>query len=392
MRLVMVNAYAHVTGGADRHCLALADELRAHGHQVAFLSTASDKNVEHEGAFVGLTVSHQSRDTLRPLERGRAAVRAIWNREAAGAMRALIRSYKPDLVHAHKLYPQLSVAPLVEAGRFGIPVVQTLHDYELAAASSTDDRGGWFDRDESRLQYRLLNDATYVVRRTVHRRQVTAWVAISRFVEGVYERAGIHSRVLPNFTEAPACPPPPIDVRRGALYAGRLTESKGVRDVLLLADDLPEIPVTIAGDGPLREAVKKAANRLPNLAYIGSVSPEKVTELLRRARVLLMPSRWQEPGGLSALEAMAVGTPVVAFDVGGLSEYVDDAGGGVTVEVNTAALTQACRLLINDHQIWRGYSEQGMTSVAEAHSPAHYGSELETVYRTALDAAQRRPA
>jgi hypothetical protein len=58
-------------------------------------------------------------------------MRAIWNREAAAAMRSLIRTRKPDLVHVHKLYPQLSVAPLIVAGRAGIPVVQMLNDYEL---------------------------------------------------------------------------------------------------------------------------------------------------------------------------------------------------------------------------------------------------------------------
>lgn len=381
----MVNAYAHLTGGADHHCLALAKGLRARGHQVSFLSTASLKNIEHDGSFVELTVSNHSRNGLPLQRRARVAAAALWNREAANAMRSMIRDHRPDIVHAHKLYPQLSVAPLVVSGHMRVPVVQTLHDYELIAASAIDDHGGWLDRDESRLEYRVLNDVTYLVRRTVHARQVRTWIAISRFLAGIYDRHGISCRVLPNFTDPPRDAPVDFADRRGAVFAGRLTEVKGVNDVLELARCLPEVPVTVVGDGPLSATVRSAAAELSNLEFRGRVDRPEVERLLRSARVLLMPSRWQEPGGLSALEAMAAGTPVVAFDVGGLAEYVRDAGGGLTVEMNSEALIEGCRRMLTNEAEWRLYSERGIAATSETHSPERYFSEIEDVYRAAKE-------
>ena len=64
-------------------------------------------------------------------------------------MERLVREFRPDVVHAHKLYPQLSVAPVVVAARHRVPVVQTLHDFELVSASLLDVRGGRLDRDET---------------------------------------------------------------------------------------------------------------------------------------------------------------------------------------------------------------------------------------------------
>ena len=105
-------------------------------------------------------------------------------------MRRLIARFRPQVVHAHKLYPQLSAAPVVVAHRAGIPVVQHLHDYEFISASWRDHSGGWMDRDESRRSIRALNDATFVVRRALHARAVDAWIANSRYVAGRHATRG----------------------------------------------------------------------------------------------------------------------------------------------------------------------------------------------------------
>ena len=203
MRVVLVNKYAYVTGGADRHCLELARALRAHGHSVAFLSTASANNEETDGVFVRCGVTHATRESLRGTRAAGVALRALWNGEAAYGMKQLIDEFHPDVIHAHKLYPQLSVAPIVAAaGR--VPVVQTLHDYELVSASATDSRGGRVDREEALRAYRFLNSATLPIRRGLHVRRVSQFITVSSFVADVYKQHGIDCAVLPNFVPATA--------------------------------------------------------------------------------------------------------------------------------------------------------------------------------------------
>jgi glycosyltransferase involved in cell wall biosynthesis len=380
MRVLLVNKYAHVTGGADLNCLGLAALLRGRGHDVALLSTASPRNVWEEGEFIEAPVTHASRERLGAAQQLQAARRALWNPSAAAAMRRLIDRFRPQVVHAHKLYPQLSSAPVVAAERAKLPIVQTLHDYEFLAASWMNHRGGWIDRDESRHSFRALNTAAYPLRRRLHAPRVDAWIANSRYVAARYEARGIASTVLPAFVEPVAHSLPGFSDRRGAVFVGRLSAEKGVPDVLALAEALPALEVSMAGHGPLQPEVAAAARRLPNLEFAGSLDRAEVLRRLERARVCLMPSRWQEPGGIAALEAMSVGTPVVAYASGGLAEYVGDVGGGRVLEPDALALARECESLDRDPGAWAELSARGAAGVAARHSPEDYALKVERIY------------
>jgi glycosyltransferase involved in cell wall biosynthesis len=389
MRVVMVNKYAHVTGGADLNCLGLVELLRRRGHEVAMLSTASPRNALVDGEFVDASVTHASREGLGTHRRAEVARRAIWNPEAAKAMRRLIERVRPQVVHAHKLYPQLSAAPVVVAARAGVPLVQTLHDYEFLSASYLEHRGGWIDHDERRLEFRALNAATFAMRRWVHAPRVDEWIANSGYVAARYEARGLISTTLAAFVEPVPDGLPGFADRLGAVFVGRLHEEKGVRDVLALAESLPATEVTVAGHGPLEAEVVDAAGRLPNLAFAGSLDRAGVFALLKRARVCLMPSRWQEPGGIAALEAMSVGTPVIAYASGGLTEYVTGVGGGRVIQPHAPALIRECEKLERDPQAWGLLSVRGADGVAARHSPEGYADEIERIYGRLVETPAR---
>jgi glycosyltransferase involved in cell wall biosynthesis len=179
--------------------------------------------------------------------------------------------------------------------------------------------------------------------------------------------------------------------RAGAAFVGRLHEEKGVRDVIALAGALPGLEVRVAGHGPLESEVAAAARRLENLEFVGKLDRDRVLDLLMRARVCLMPSRWQEPGGIAALEAMAVGTPVVAFASGGLAEYVGDLGGGRVIEPDRDALARECAALEADRETWELLSARGADGVATRHSPEQYAEAVEEIYGRLVGEAPASP-
>ena len=151
----------------------------------------------------------------------------------------LIRQFRPDVVHVHKAYVQLSVAPVVVAARHGVPIVQTAHDYEFISASPVDSTGGRWDRNESRFSYRALNSTTMLARRFVHRPRVSRWIAVSRDLARSYrEKAGIEMAVIPNFTEPSGCAGSLL-ARSGVVFVGRLSREKGVEHVLEAARTTP---------------------------------------------------------------------------------------------------------------------------------------------------------
>lgn len=384
VRVIVVNRFATVTGGADKHAVELAGHLRARGHAVRFLSTDSARNAEHDGEFVPLVGSDFWRGTPPFPRSGAVAVNALWNRRAAAAMDSLIAQLDPDIVHLHDIYPQLSVAPAVVARRRGVPVVQTLHNYELISANPTDDRGGWRDRSDAPASVRALRSALNVTRKLLHVPRVTLWIAVSRYVAEAYAGHGIEAEVLPNFIEPPAPGPATgFDERAGILFMGRLTEQKGVPDMVALARRLPGTRVTILGRGPLEEHVGQAARDLPNLDFPGFLDEQELASRLRATRLVAVPSRWQEPAGLVALEAMAHGTPVVAYASGGLAEYVREAGAGRVVSAAVEPLADACRELYEDRESWATLSENGRAAVAGVHSPDRYADSIERLYERA---------
>ena len=167
------------------------------------------------------------------------------------------------------------------------------------------------------------------------------------------------------------------------VFAGRLAHHKGALDLVELARRAPRLEVSVLGPGPLTAALREHARRLPNLAVLGDSDRDAVWRRVGAARVVVVPSRWAEPVGLTALEAMAAGTPVVAYRVGGLAEEVARAGGGVLIEPDPAALAAACIELHDNAERWAALSEAGRAHVAAEHRPGRYVERLVDVYAAA---------
>jgi glycosyltransferase involved in cell wall biosynthesis len=388
LRILIVNAHGRVTGGADTHCFELDRLLRERGHEVEFLATAHPENLISAGAFIPQTVNRGSRDSLDPGAAARVARAACWNATAAAATERVLDDFQPDLVHAHKLYPQLSVAPVVVAAGRSVPIVQTAHDYEFVSASAFDDSGSSRDREEERLSYRSLNSLLFQVKRRLHAPRVSRWIAVSRDLAGVYERqGGIEAETIPNFV-LPAEPSAPPAERTGALFVGRLAAEKGLDQVIELARRRPRLAVRIAGLGPLASMAREAAEAIPNLSFMGPLDSAAVQRAMRSARVILMPAAWREPGPLVTLEAMRAGTPIVAYDRGGLAEYIRDAGAGLVREPDVEGLTDAVDTVLGDPDLWQRLSEAGVRAARTTHSPAAYLDRLEAIYRECSRAGQ----
>jgi glycosyltransferase involved in cell wall biosynthesis len=221
------------------------------------------------------------------------------------------RRVDADLLHAHWL-PAGWVAQ-----RSGRPYVVHLHgtDVELA-------------RHLPWLARRVLRGARLVI-------------AVSNdLAERARALGAVNVRVIPNGVEMPAhvgAEAEPAEV----LYAGRLSPEKGVLELLDAAQGLN---LVVAGDGPLRDRVPFAR---------GFVQHDELQQLYARAAVVACPSR-REGFGVTCLEAMAHGRPVVATRVGGLLDLVVDGETGIVVPPrDPAALRSALDRLLADPDLRR---------------------------------------
>jgi glycosyltransferase involved in cell wall biosynthesis len=126
------------------------------------------------------------------------------------------------------------------------------------------------------------------------------------------------------------------------LFVGRLVEAKGVTDaVQAWRRSGVELPLVLAGTGPLRATLSEAAAEGPSLELPGWLDRAALSRVYARAEALLLPSRWQEPFGIVGLEALAFGVPVVAWESGGVAEW--HPGPGLVAWGDVDGLSRALR-------------------------------------------------
>ncbi len=372
MKILHVNKFLYRRGGAESYMLDLAQEQRAQGHQVTFFAMAHPDNEPDPNDDL-----FPARMELNPPPPGlgarlRTAGQVLYRRDARLGIDAVLERDRPDVVHLHNIYHQLSPSILRPIARRGVPAVMTLHDYKLACPTYQflDAEGqiceaclpGKF-RNATLKRCNggsLAGSALATLELNVHRAThaydaVDALICPSEFlrdkmVQGrVYPDRLVH---LPNFCDvsrvAPATAP-----GTGVLYAGRLSAEKGVDVLIDAAERLPrDVAVTIAGDGPERAALEARAARLglgEQVRFLGRVPGAQVHDLMRAAAVVTVPSRWYENQPMTILEAFGCGRPVVGTRLGGLPELIHEGVTGRLVPHDDAdALARALSDLVAD--------------------------------------------
>lgn len=299
-----------------------------------------------------------------PLARARDGIGAVWSLPSRRRFLAALDEAQPDVVHVHNLFPLLSGSvPQAARGR-GVPVVWTVHNRRVRCVA-----GGYF-RDggpchacrpgwrvpgvvhrcyaDSVSASALVTVASGVFRSTARRAGVTA-IAISdamgRWLTSTGGFPAERVRVRHNGVAGPTTPAPPAADQHRFLFLGRLSAYKGV-DLMLDAWRRADVnaDLRIVGDGDLADDVAAAADADSRITWIGQVEPDRIGEQIAAARVVIVPSVWDEPFGRTAAEALAHGRPVITTGTGGLTEIVDDASGWVTgtdLDAMVAAVAEA---------------------------------------------------
>jgi glycosyltransferase involved in cell wall biosynthesis len=258
---------------------------------------------------------------------------------------ARIAETRPDLVHVHNQFPSLSPSVYAAAHAAQVPVVQHLHNTRAVCiqpflvrdgAACTDCVGGSPLPGVMHRCYRssLAASTAATVMQVRHRRawsrHVTRFVAVSDAVAQTLRAAFPADRisVCHNGVDVDVVSSAPTTGDGYALYVGRLSYEKGV-DLLVDAARTIDTRIVIAGDGPERDALEQRAG--PNVEFVGYLERPELLAAVAPARVLVAPSRGQEPFGLGVIEAAAAGVPAIVTRVGGLPEIVRDGETGLVI-------------------------------------------------------------
>lgn len=306
----------------------------------------------HEGGAPVATLLPWSGDTASVAALRARPHRLVFNDVVFRQARRLIHATGARVVHCHNLYPLLTTAVYYAARAEGARVVQTVHNYRLgclngihlrAGRACQRCRPGWLLPGVAFGCYRgsRVESAALALAQTFAHAAgaadlVRLWVAPSQFVRSRLLAWGLpHARVFvkPHHVPDPGTPVfPSLIAHLPFLYVGRLSPEKGAH--LLLAAWQPGWPrLVLVGDGPEREALEAQARTrgLDNVAFLGWLSQQQVSRVMRGARCVVLPSLSFETFGLAVAEAYAHGVPVVASRLGAISEMVEDGVTGLLV-------------------------------------------------------------
>lgn len=317
-----------------------------------------------------------------------------------------IKEKRPEILHVHNYKYVLTPSIFKAAKDCGVKTVLTLHNYRLICPGGQLRRGNeiceeclrknptrifWRRGCASKLSTRVLQGLLYFETKKEILENVDVFVALTEFSKSRFVAGGLPDErvwVKPNFIFDPlatgdAEPTEGEGAKRtGAIFVGRLSAEKGARFLTEAWRGL-DFPLTIVGDGPEGEALRR--NAPSNVRFVGEKSRDEVLKLTRNAQFLVFPSICYEGFPMSILEAAALGTPALASRLGGRPETTLDGETGLLFEsLNVEDFRDAARRLIDDPGFCRRLGENARRRYERLYSPQKNFETLMKIYRAAL--------
>ena len=400
MKVLLVNKFHYRKGGSETYYFTLAEALKARGHEVIFFAMQDEKNLpcEQEGYFVSnASVNGGMKSKLNML------LHMAYSKEAYTKMKALLKAEEPDLVILNLVHKQitLSIIDAIKEHDPKLPIFWTMHDL-IAVCPSYSMRdgngnicekclGGDFShcvknkciKGNTLMSVLSKHEAEYIRKRKWYD-QVDLFICPSEFYRKKLTEG--------NFTKSPIVTmrnPLPLDTvfernetNEGyILYFGRLSPEKGVKTLIEAAIKCG-CHLMILGTGPQEEELKKLAKDAENIEFKGFQTGEALRKFVKSSRCVVMPSACYENGPYSAMEAMALGKPLIVSNYGGLPELVEDGVNGYIYENTADALAECIEKMQKlDSKTYQKMANASLTKANALFSADGYIAEIEKQYR-----------
>lgn len=335
MKILIVNKFYYNRGGDCIAAIALEQLLKSHGHEVAFFAMNYANNFPSEWTgYFAPEVRFSATNTIGKLK---SVKRIFHSSDIKIQFTRLINDFQPDIIHLNNIHSYISPYVAEIAYKRGIKVVWTQHDYKLVCPSYSMKHEGLCELCIKNTIHVLTNKCmknswlqsgcAYLESLYWNRKRLQKYTDIfiapsdfirKKLIEGGFDKRKI--RIIPN------CIPRNItdnllEKENYYCFVGRLSEEKGIIELLSVAKALP-YRLIVVGDGPLKQGLLRMVNDCDNISLVGFKQWEELKYIIGKARFLIIPSACYEVFGLVSLEAQALGTPVLAANIGGLPETI----------------------------------------------------------------------
>jgi len=329
--VVIVNDFDYVQGGASKVALDTAEILYENNYNVIFFSSTHKEN---NYSFKQITTNQK--ECLKDGIKG--SIRCISNRKVKKEFSELLKTLdnKKTIIHVHGYTKSLSSVIFKVSKKMGFQVVLTIHDYFTICPN-----GGLFNYKKCTICkkkplspsciFTNCDSRNYffkiyrIIRQFVQNKNLKNanihYIYISDFSKKIIDNIKIKYKDYKRIDN-------PLDVNKEKFnnssknnyfaYLGRVSKEKGV-DLFCEAIKEANLNGLVIGDGSELERLKI---KYPNIVFTGWKNKSEINMLLKDVKVLVFPSLWYETMGLSALEALSVGIPVIVGDKCATSDYI----------------------------------------------------------------------
>ncbi|OGH43051.1 MAG: hypothetical protein A3B53_00730 [Candidatus Levybacteria bacterium RIFCSPLOWO2_01_FULL_42_15] len=384
MRILFLYMFPLWGNGSGAFLRELSAELIKKGHTIGIVAPDKRK-IEGTTQFVikhpqvGVFVGHPELPKAKKFgDMNGKELGEIYTSYLDGTIQA-VAQFNPEIIHVFHTAFLPGIARVIKI-LFGIKFIITTHGSDLSYLA------------EDRRFVGLINDANRVARFITANSEFTKQWYLKMFGENLKQKTKvIMGGVDINRFKRDQKAIEEINARYNldgkivVLFTGRLTSMKGAH-YLIKAAALIKGTVLIAGDGPDRENLKQQIQelKLSNVIMVGYFNPKEKPlfhALYERADVYVCPSIWEEPLGLTILEAMASRTPVVATRKGGVVSVIKDNVNGLLIPArNSKEIARAVNLLLDDSVLRKEMGDQAYKTVVENFTWNQIASQFEQIY------------
>ncbi len=396
MKILQVHNYYRTRGGECGVVEAEKRLLESHGHTV--VQFVADSNTLDEMTFP---------------KKASTFLQIPYNTWIAKRLESHVFEHKPDLAHVHNVFPMLSPSVYVALRRNSVPVIQTIHNYRFLCPNglfyvngrvceACQEKGYWEAVRNRCMHGSMATSALYAAavawgwRGGAFRSCIDRYIALNTFVSGKLVAAGVPNekiRICGNFVDDFA--EAPVAKQCYALYIGRLSSEKGLSTLLAAVRSVPELPLKIAGTGPLEVDLRRAIGEpaMDHIELIGHVTGETKRRLIAEALCTVVPSEWYENFPLSVVESLAFGTPVIASRIGGLPDLIEDGRTGLLFPAgDVEALVKCLRRISHEAADTHEMAANALVTARERFSPQRHLEQLLEIYQDAVRGYRRTPS
>ncbi len=388
-------------GGAEISAYYLSKGLAKAGHDVVVI-TPSFKDIREDVKKDGFEIhrfgipNKKVRDYLKKITKDGSPRFPFtsWSHPVflsyfKDAIKSVANEFKPDILHVQHSHALIPAYNSVE----DIKKVATLRDYTTYCDSGDCSmkreykkcslpkyllcKRRW-DKLNSRspklykhlYNYRILKKKQNILRK------MNGVISVSGFVRNVYKKIGVESVVIHNIAPGEKVEKPVSKIKKelgvsGKIvsYVGKISIGKGANQILEMIKILNDVNFVVAGTGPLDKNFERASKEYENLIYRRHVPHDQAMEIYKASDVVCSTSVWPEPLSRVIIEALSVGTPCIATDVGGTGEIIEDGVNGFLVRPeNVNELVDKVKVLLSDEKLRGKFAKNGKLKIKKEFS------------------------